>query len=618
MKRPWQIWSAYCTALALVAAAVGGLSLRAWESDRAERAAAEQATLEENVRLALWRMDSLLVPLVAEESARPPLEYLTAANGPARRNRDGTDFIQAPAGAESPGTGRPPRVLLNFQIDATGNTTSPQVSETAQPQRQDLESVADEEDARQRLGELRQVARFNELLGRLPGAEISVSPGEPVQSPQINFKAQNFDQLAEKGARGSRARGANEYQVRQQLATNVNTTVLSNGMEAFLPDQARDGIRVATMTPVLLSDRLLLARRVSLEGKELIQGCWLDWEAIRSELLAAISDLLPHAELRLAHDSRAGDETRLLAALPVQLIPGTLPSDAEGGWSPIQLSLAMAWCALLLAAIAVAVLLRGVIVLSERRADFVSAVTHELRTPLTTFRMYAEMLAEGMVPAEADRRAYLETLRVEADRLTHLVENVLAYARLERGGLGGRMQTISGAELVQAASARLQDRAAQGGLELRVDVSEQGGSATVRTDPSAVEQILFNLVDNACKYAGAATERGLELQVQTARNRLQLSVRDHGPGISAEQKSRLFQPFSRSGRDTANAAPGVGLGLALSRRLARDMGGDLFRDEKIADGTAFVLTLPVLDSATRSDSVPPAEPEDHTVRGSIS
>ena len=79
--------------------------------------------------------------------------------------------------------------------------------------------------------------------------------------------------------------------------------------------------------------------------------------------------------------------------------------------------------------------------LSERRGAFVSAVTHELRTPLTTLRMYTEMLADGMVPDEPRRRSYLQTLRAEADRLGHLVENVLAYSRLERNRRGLRAVT---------------------------------------------------------------------------------------------------------------------------------------------------------------------------------
>ena len=110
---------------------------------------------------------------------------------------------------------------------------------------------------------------------------------------------------------------------------------------------------------------------------------------------------------------------------------------------------------------------------------------------------------------------------------------------------------------------------------------------------SAVEQILFNLVDNACKYAARAEKKSVELDARLAGRRLRLRVRDHGPGLSAKQRRRLFQPFRKSADEAAGTAPGVGLGLALSRRLARDMGGDLQLDEMAAGGAAFVLSLPV-------------------------
>ena len=223
-------------------------------------------------------------------------------------------------------------------------------------------------------------------------------------------------------------------------------------------------------------------------------------------------------------------------------------------------------------------------------------MTHELRTPLTTFRMYAEMLAGGMVPNEAAKARYLDTLSVEADRLTHLVENVLAYARLERGGLGNRIQPVRGDELLKLATERLADRAREAGMELAVSTDECAQNAIVRCDASAVEQILFNLVDNACKYAAAAEDKTISLDARIAEARLCLRVRDQGPGLPAEQRRRLFQPFRKSADEAARTAPGVGLGLSLSRRLARDMGGELALDATTATGTAFVLTLPTQGS----------------------
>jgi signal transduction histidine kinase len=262
--------------------------------------------------------------------------------------------------------------------------------------------------------------------------------------------------------------------------------------------------------------------------------------------------------------------------------------------SPIRLSLLIAWACILLAAGAVAVLLMGAVTLSERRGAFVSAVTHELRTPLTTFRMYTEMLSEQMVPDEAKRMSYVNTLRVEADRLSHLVENVLSYARLERGRVGGRVEVTTFKDLLEKVGKRLADRAEQGGMKLMIDSGESSADALrIHTDPSAVEQILFNLVDNACKYAVSSATKEIHITPRQNGSKAELRIRDHGPGFSVKEKRSLFQPFSKSARQAAHSAPGVGLGLALSRRLAREMGGDLSLAEMPDGGACFVLTLPL-------------------------
>ncbi len=107
----------------------------------------------------------------------------------------------------------------------------------------------------------------------------------------------------------------------------------------------------------------------------------------------------------------------------------------------------------------------------------------------------------------------------------------------------------------------------------------------------AVEQILFNLVDNACKYARGGADRGLELRARLDRGFVRFELADHGPGVADNERKRLFQPFRKSARDAAHSAPGVGLGLALSRRLARDMGGELSLDSGADSGACFALAL---------------------------
>jgi signal transduction histidine kinase len=328
-----------------------------------------------------------------------------------------------------------------------------------------------------------------------------------------------------------------------------------------------------------------------------VQGVWLNWTNLRPALLSSISDLFPAAELEAAPPTPVGHEARLLTTLPVKLVPGYVSSNETNLWTPVRLSLAFAWMFVVVAAGSIALLLHGTLSLSERRAAFVSAVTHEMRTPLMTFRMYSEMLAEGMVTDEKQRRQYLATLCSEATRLSHLVENVLSYARLERRSARERIEEVSLGQLIGRVQPRLTERAAMAGLTLVEQLDATAAHARMQVDVAAVEQILFNLVDNACKYAApTASNKNLHLQAQLEDSRsVRVRVRDHGPGLSREVTHQLFQPFSKSADEAAQTAPGVGLGLALCRGLARSMGGELrlIAGKGEPAGACFELCLPV-------------------------
>ncbi|HKX61055.1 MAG TPA: HAMP domain-containing sensor histidine kinase, partial [Verrucomicrobiae bacterium] len=348
---------------------------------------------------------------------------------------------------------------------------------------------------------------------------------------------------------------------------------------------------------VWVGQSLVLARQVKFGSTSIVQGVWLNWTNLRPALLNSIADLFPTSELEPAPPPATGHEARLLASLPVKLVPGVVVSDDTTGWTPVRLSLAFAWMFVIVAAVAIAFLLHGTLSLSERRAAFVSAVTHELRTPLMTFRMYSEMLAEGMVPDENQRRQYLSTLCSEATRLSHLVENVLAYARLEQQSARRRVEDVSLGQLMERVQPRLAERAALAGLTLHEQSDAAAAHTRLHVDVTAVEQILFNLVDNACKYAApTATSKIIHLEAQLEKHRsVRVRVRDHGPGLSAGVAHHLFQPFSKSADEAAHTAPGVGLGLALCRGLARSMGGELrlMPAEAGQNGACFELILPV-------------------------
>ncbi|RPI80053.1 MAG: sensor histidine kinase, partial [Planctomycetaceae bacterium] len=454
MRRPWQIWGTFLACLALVAAAVGWLSVRAWQADRAEVEARQLAALEENVRLALWRMDSLVAPFVASESVRPPSAFQlrppNLVGQPQALQAEGNFAAgqNSPAADSSDPASRWAHVRLYFQFDQQCRLSSPQVwySEFANDlgSSSSSSSSGDHEQSQllERLRGMIDIEAVQVLLPPLEGIsrERSVEPvvsetrsGGRVVAVDRGLRARSVEtELA-----SQQARAATEYNARVQMAFQGKGKIVADGRDVFT-ESPGDAADITPFRPLVLEGELFLLRRARVGLDEFVQGCWIDWPALAEELRGQIEDLLPGSSVILLRDQES-DPARALAALPVSLVVPPQRGVSGNPASSVRLSLLMAWGAMLLAAVAVAALLGGVLSLSERRASFVSAVTHELRTPLTTFRMYSEMLSDGMVSGPEQQAQYLRTLRVEADRLTHLVENVLAYARLERGGLGNRL-----------------------------------------------------------------------------------------------------------------------------------------------------------------------------------
>jgi signal transduction histidine kinase len=552
------------------------ISLAALRLAHAQTEAQRQGQVEENIRLALWRMDSTLSPLIAQETARPYFEYRAFMPAERAYTRMFND-IRADVLVASPLLGQEiPLVNLYFQIDPAGQITSPQA-----PAADELKRVSADAKLRNMaaaaaklLDEVRAFAGRDVILAELPPNEAR----EPMAvQPQARSQlAQNANPPSQTFAQQQDFRNTAEFQARQGV-NNSNYDLANN--RAFLGD-----VRQGLIKPLWLHDQLLLVRRVTIDRQDYVQGCWLDWPAIQKALLDTAADLLPEASLQPAGPADADKPSRLLASIPAMVIPGAVPVIDQPQGVPLRMVLAVAWAGVVLA-----------MSLSARRGAFVSAVTHELRTPLTTVSMYAEMLQGGMVSGEA-REQYLATLRAEAERLGHLVENVLAYSRIERGGIRGRIQSIPLPQLIQSARQRLDSRAGQAGMQLVLHISPTAAEASVLADASAVEQILFNLVDNAAKYAASAADRRIEISADTAGGNAVICVRDHGPGIAPADARKLFRPFSKSARDAANSAPGVGLGLALSRRLARQMSGNLSLEQGDDQEACFRLSLPIAHS----------------------
>lgn len=590
MSRPWHIWLTFSICLIIGLAAMGWVSHALIGLERDEIEAQSRATYEENVRLALWRLDSAVTPLVSRESVR---RYFTYSPFYPVQRAYNKMFAQIQANEimqPSPLlTRRPEWIVLHFQINADGSWHSPQAPTGNMQDLAEGKRYVTHEQVQEAAGKLKQIQR----LVRVDQLQRNVPPlaedGPPALKPVQDALANNDAQTA------VQQRGADELTKRAQRYQAASVSSPAPGTVSAPSRMVQEG----PFVPMWVgngADELIFARRVRAGGQEYVQGFWLDWTGIRSSLLGDIRDLLPAAKLAPHRPTTPGDVTRVLAALPACLEPGEPPVAESPFLTPLRISLVVAWIAMVLAALAVGILLWGTVSLSERRAEFVSAVTHELRTPLTTFRMYTEMLSEKMVPTEEKRQSYLRTMRSEADRLGHLVENVLSFARLERGRADEKIEKAPASDFIERVRTRLAERAGQVGMAIEVEASGGDKAPVVQADPSAVEQILFNLVDNACKYGRDPSKEG-DARILLSAKRQDgfgvIRVRDEGPGVSEDVRRRLFQPFSKTAHQAAHSAPGIGLGLALCRRLARRMGGELSLDDSVKDGACFELKLPL-------------------------
>ena len=288
----------------------------------------------------------------------------------------------------------------------------------------------------------------------------------------------------------------------------------------------------------------------------------------RVDFAGPLAAELPESHAEFAYRRRFAEPFESLGA---QLVLTPLPGIGTAG--AIE-ALGAALALVLAAGLAVAYRSVSTVVgFAQRRAAFAASVSHELKTPLTAIRMYAEMLRDGMVTHESKRDEYYRALALESDRLSRLVNNVLEFSQLEKGA---RKLALGVGPLEPALRASLD--------MLRVHVEREGFRLAVEIGPDlpparferdALAQIVFNLVDNALKYARDAERREIVVAAGRTPNGVVLSVRDFGPGVPREQLGLLFEPFWRGDSELTRRAKGTGIGLALVQRLAEAMGASV-------------------------------------------
>ena len=233
---------------------------------------------------------------------------------------------------------------------------------------------------------------------------------------------------------------------------------------------------------------------------------------------------------------------------------------------------------------------------NRAKSRFLTVMSHELRTPLNAIGGYAELIELEVHGAITDaQREALQRIQRSERHLLGLIESVLSFARVEAGTVRFNIRKVGTAELLSTAETLVEPQVRSRGL--RVELVDCDEAMWIAADFEKACQILLNLLSNALKF----TPRGGQVTLTCASrdDAVEISVRDTGMGIPADKLDSIFEPFVQVDTRLTRTQEGVGLGLAISRDLARGMGGDLSVKSTLGKGTCFTLRLPVFHEAVQ-------------------
>jgi len=234
-------------------------------------------------------------------------------------------------------------------------------------------------------------------------------------------------------------------------------------------------------------------------------------------------------------------------------------------------------------------LFEAALIASRAKSDFLAVMSHELRTPLTTVTGYTDLMLAGVPEPLPDRhRNYVERIRLAATHLLTLIDQILVYARLELGRERAHAERIRVSDMMREAALLMEPVAAERGVRFRIEAPD--ADTVIESDPTKLRQILLNLLANALKF----TDEGeVSLNARAQNGEIVFVIRDTGIGISREHQSHIFDPFWQVDQSSTRRAGGAGLGLSVTRKLARVLGGDVAVESDEGQGATFYVRLPM-------------------------
>jgi signal transduction histidine kinase len=227
--------------------------------------------------------------------------------------------------------------------------------------------------------------------------------------------------------------------------------------------------------------------------------------------------------------------------------------------------------------------------LNKLKSEFISNVSHELKSPLTSIRMMTEMLHHNRVQTEERKSAYYSAMLEESEHLSHLIDNILDFSRMEDDRKKYEFTDLDLDELLQKFLESIRESLPEPGFDIRYSCPDR--VPLIQADKNAILQVFYNLVDNAMKFSG--TSREIDINLLSKDDELLFCVKDYGIGISSKDQARIFDRFYRGDEPQRLSIKGSGIGLTIVKKITEAHKGYLTLESRPGEGSTFCVHLPI-------------------------
>lgn len=232
--------------------------------------------------------------------------------------------------------------------------------------------------------------------------------------------------------------------------------------------------------------------------------------------------------------------------------------------------------------------------LNKLKSEFISNVSHELKSPLTSIRMMTEMLHRNRVETEARKSVYYSAMLEESERLSHLIDNILDFSRIDDDRKKYDFADVDLDELLRKFIESFREILPEPGFDIRYTCTER--VPIIIADRDAIIQVFYNLVDNAVKFSGKS--RQIDISLIKRNDELTFCVKDYGIGIPVKDQEKIFERFFRGAEPRRSGIRGSGIGLTIVKKITEDHNGHLTMESRPGEGSTFCVHLPVKNRET--------------------